>query len=90
LLSTEEAEKFQKEHDNNVRALIELTNENWFSVQFMPYYYFVETIKWKVDLEEQRKKLIDERNREQEALYKSRANAQKAEIKKQQKARYKR
>lgn len=90
MLSTEEAEKFQKEHDNNVRALIELTNENWFSVQFMPYYYFVETIKWKVDLEEQRKKLIDERNREQEALYKSRANAQKAEIKKQQKARYKR
>lgn len=90
MLSTEDAERFQTEHDNNVRSLIELTNENWFSIQFMPYYYFVKTIEWKSKLEEQRRKIVEEKNREQEALYKSRLAAQKAEARKQQKAKYKR
>ncbi len=91
MLSIEEAERFQKTHDDNVRSLVELTNENWFSIQFMPYYYFIETIKWKVDLEEKRSKIVNERNREQESIYKNRASAQKAELKRQQKAfKYKR
>lgn len=62
-------------------------NENWLSIQFMPYIYFLKTIEWKMDLEEQRKKAIEEKNREQEAFYKQRMNAQKAEAKRAQRAR---
>ena len=48
------------------------------SIQLMPYLFFNQTIKWKMDLEEQKKKAIEERNREQESEYRRRANIQKA------------
>lgn len=79
MLSPEaEIEKFAKEHGDSVRALTELMGEPWFSIQLMPYDFFSATLKWKMDLEEQKKKAIEERNREQEAEYKKRVNAQKA------------
>ena len=62
-------------------------NENWLSIQFMPYVYFLKTIEWKMDLEEQRRKAIEEKNREQEVFYKQRMAAQKAEAKRAQRKR---
>ena len=62
-------------------------HEIWFSIQLMPYKYFLETIKWKMDLEEQKKKAIEERNREQEADYKRKMNAQKAADRRAQRVR---
>jgi hypothetical protein len=53
-------------------------HEPWFSIQLMPYKYFESTLKWKMDLEEQKKKLVEERNREMEAEYRKRANIQKS------------
>lgn len=74
-----EIEEFSHNHYNSVRSLCELMGEPWFSVQLMPYQYFVETIKWKVDLEEQKKKMMDERNRDMEADYRNKMNIQKAQ-----------
>ena len=73
-----EIDKFEKEHNDSVRALIELMGEPWASIQLMPFTFFTSTLKWKLELEEKKKAAIEERNREQEAEYKRRLNAQKA------------
>lgn len=73
-----ELERFSEDHNNSIRALCELMGETWMSIQLMPYIYFQGTVKWKMDLEEQKRKAMEERNREQEAEYKRRMNAQRA------------
>lgn len=88
--ANEEIERFTKDHDNSVRALTELMGEGWTSIQLMPYSYFLDTIKWKMDLEDQKKKAIEERNRDQEADYKRRMNAQRAAEKRASRGRGKR
>ena len=70
--------RFSKDHNDSIRALTELMGEFWATIQLMPYKYFLDTIKWKMDLEEKKRKTIEERNREQELEYKRRMNAQKA------------
>ena len=61
--------------------------ESWISIQLMPYSYFQNTIKWKMDLEDQKRKMMEERNREQESEYKRRMNAQRAAEKRSAKRR---
>jgi hypothetical protein len=53
----------------------------------MPYNYFIDTLQWKDDLEEKKRKAIQERNKEQEAEHRRRANLQKAEERRLQKQR---
>lgn len=33
--------------------------EPWWSIQLMPYDYFLETLKWKVNLEEEKRKQLE-------------------------------
>ena len=63
MLSPDLVERFTKNHDENVRALMELMHQDWISIQAMPYSIFLETIKWKIQFEEEKKKKIEERNK---------------------------
>lgn len=45
-------EKFRKVLDENIRSLMELMHQDWSSIMFMPYRFFMDTLKWKIDLEE--------------------------------------
>jgi len=44
-------DKFKKVIDENVRSLMELMHQEWSSIMFMPYKFFMDTLKWKIDLE---------------------------------------
>lgn len=72
-------QKFARSHNDNIRALCELMSETWASIQLMPYAYFIDTLRWKDELEEKKRKAIQERNKEQEAEHRRRANLQRAE-----------
>ena len=37
--------------------------ESWISVRKMPYRYFTETIQWKLKLEEEKKKQMEEHSK---------------------------
>ncbi|MCK5021107.1 MAG: hypothetical protein KAS32_29120 [Candidatus Peribacteraceae bacterium] len=39
-------------------------NQQWPSIMQMPYKFFVDSIKWKVDLEEEKRKKIEERTKD--------------------------
>ena len=76
--SEEEVEGFEKNLGENIRALTELMGETWLSMMVMPYKFFIQTIEWKRDLEDKKKKMIEERNKEQESQQRKNANIQKA------------
>lgn len=42
---------------------MELMHQDWISIQMMPYSIFLETIKWKIQFEEEKKKKLEERNK---------------------------
>ena len=42
---------------------MELMHQDWMSIQLMPYSTFLETIKWKIQFEEEKKKKLEERNK---------------------------
>jgi hypothetical protein len=42
---------------------MELLKQPWYSIQVMPYRDFIKSIKWKVDLEEEKRKKMEERNK---------------------------
>jgi hypothetical protein len=63
LLQTKDIKKSKKIHDENVRSMMEMMKQDWLSIQLMPYKFFIETLKWKVNLEEEKKKKLEEENR---------------------------
>jgi len=40
--------------------MMETMKQPWFSIMLMPYKDFIDITKWKVDLEEEKKKKLDE------------------------------
>jgi len=44
----------------NVRSLMELMKESWSSIMMMPYKFFLDTLKWKIDLEDEKRKRLEE------------------------------
>lgn len=56
-----EIDKYQKNIDENVRSLMEMMNVAWDTIMYMPYKFFMDTLKWKVDLEEEKKKRMEEK-----------------------------
>ena len=42
---------------------MELMKEPWWSIQKMPYRFFLDTLKWKVDLEEKRRKNLEKQTK---------------------------
>ena len=82
-LNAPDSDVFKSNHDENIRTFLELMKvESWFSIQQMPYVFFLDFLKWKIDLEERRNKEIETRNREQENAYRNKMNIQKAEQRK--------
>lgn len=45
-------------------ACMELLKQPWMSIQLMPYKEFLDSIKWKMDLEEEKRKKMDEKNKD--------------------------
>ena len=39
---------------------MELMKESWASIMAMPYKFFLDTLKWKIDLEEEKRKQIED------------------------------
>lgn len=56
-----EIESYQKSIDENVRSLMEMMNVSWDNIMFMPYKFFLDTLKWKIDLEEEKKRRMEEK-----------------------------
>lgn len=42
---------------------MELMKQEWTTIMLMPYQYFLETLKWKVDLEEEKRKKMEEKTK---------------------------
>ena len=49
--------------------MMELMSEPWFSVMSMPYEFFVDTLKWKVELEEEKQKKMKENTKRNNSRY---------------------
>jgi len=39
---------------------MELMKESWSSIMMMPYKFFLDTLKWKIDLEDEKRKRLEE------------------------------
>jgi hypothetical protein len=63
LQSPKEIEKFKKSTDENVRTLMELMKLPWIDIMLMPYQFFIDTLKWKIDLEDEKRKKLEERSK---------------------------
>jgi len=61
LESSEDIEAFKKNLDDEILFLIELTSQDYFSIQYMPYSFFKKAIEWKWDLEEKKRKKLKDR-----------------------------
>jgi len=53
-------DNFRKSLDENIRSLMELMDQSWDSIMFMPYKFFVDTLKWKINLEDEKAKQMTE------------------------------
>jgi len=53
--------KFRDTLDENVRSFMELMHQSWSSIMFMPYKFFIDTLKWKIDLEDEKRKQMTEK-----------------------------
>jgi len=53
--------KFKTVLDENVRSLMELMKQSWDSIMFMPYKFFIDTLKWKIDLEDEKRNQLTEK-----------------------------
>jgi len=62
---------FIKNHNEHLRYLMETMKQDWITIQAMPYKFFLETIKWKVDLEEKKAKHMAEEHEKMERKQKS-------------------
>jgi len=40
---------------------MEIMNVQWDSIVFMPYKFFIDTLKWKIDLEDEKRKALEEK-----------------------------
>lgn len=54
-------DKFTKILDENVRSLMELMHQPWDAIMLMPYKFFVDTLKWKIDLEDEKRNQLTEK-----------------------------
>lgn len=63
MLQTDEIVKAKEIHDDNVRFLMESMRQSWSSIQEMPYKFFLNTLKWKADLEEKKQKRLEDQSR---------------------------
>jgi hypothetical protein len=63
LLSSSHSDAAKKSLDENVRTLMELMKLDYLSIMFMPYSFFIGTIKWKIDLEDERRKKMEENSK---------------------------
>jgi len=42
---------------------MEMMHESWLSIMYMPYRFFMDTLQWKIDLEEEKKKRLEEQTK---------------------------
>ena len=42
-------------------TLTELTSQPWDTIMLMPYGYFIDNLKWKVELEEEKQKKVEDK-----------------------------
>ena len=63
MLQTSEIVKAKAIHDDNVRFLMESMKQSWSSIQTMPYKFFLDTLKWKADLEDKKQKKLEEQSK---------------------------
>ena len=54
-------DKFKESLDENIRSLMELMHQDWGSIMFMPYKFFIDTLRWKIDLEDEKRKQMTEK-----------------------------
>jgi len=54
-------ERYQKSIDENIRSMMEMMNVAWDTIMYMPYKFFMDTLKWKIDLEEEKKNKMEEK-----------------------------
>jgi len=60
LASPKYIDNFKEANDENIRAMMEMMKQQYLDVLSMPYDFFIKTLKWKADLEEERRKKIEE------------------------------
>lgn len=46
--------KFKEILYENIRSFMELMHSSWDSIMLMPYKFFIDTLKWKIDLENEK------------------------------------
>jgi hypothetical protein len=63
LHSPDEVERFKKINDDNIKTYIEMRGASYIDVMLMPYPFFVDDLKWKLELEEKKRKEIEDQQR---------------------------
>jgi hypothetical protein len=53
------AEQFEKSFHENIRAYMEMRNAQWVDIMMMPYQFFIDDLKWKIDLEDTKRKQME-------------------------------
>ena len=52
-------DRFKKALDDNIRSFMELMKQPWDSIMFMPYKFFLDTLKWKMELEDEKRNIME-------------------------------
>jgi hypothetical protein len=58
---TEQLSKSSRIFEENIYTLMELMKLGWSDIMCMPYPAFIHALKWKTELEKERRKKMDER-----------------------------
>jgi len=53
--------EFKKGLEENINSFMELMHSSWCDVMNMPYDSFISSLKWKAQLEEEKRKKFDEK-----------------------------
>ena len=49
--------------------MMELMTQQWDNIMLMPYQFFIDTLKWKIDLEDEKRKKMEEQARLRDKKY---------------------
>jgi hypothetical protein len=52
-------ENFKRTINENVRSFMELMHQQWDTIMWMPYKFFMDSLKWKIDLEDEKRRVVE-------------------------------
>lgn len=64
MASAKEVSRFKSTLEENIKTYIELRRSSWSEVMCMPYDFFISDLKWKIKLEDEKRKRLEEHSKQ--------------------------